>query len=324
MSFRLDLANRSELFKVYASWFEDDNLLDDSHNNIAFRISSIILSFEKIHILTNECIHQFELFEKSSNINKKSENINFQGPSVYEIFVNISNILTSLRIIQNSILNIVSNEERKNKNNIQFQSSMHSFMNELDKKPKKYAKLDPKIIHLLENYWKNNGLMLKHYRDIDEHHNFLIKKVYINNFKDKKLILLFPDNPYDNSSKKFTFNQQINAMNFLLNEFFAIENLLNQLANHYKYKEGSFDFTFKIEDENPNRIAILFDPNNMLIHLESYIRDNKIYHSRNFHEIDISQYSFTKIPSFFKNSKTFRKNDEMLKQGQNHFLIKEV
>jgi hypothetical protein len=217
----------------------------------------------------------------------------------------------------------VSNQERKSKNNIQLSSSMNTFIKELNTKPKKYEKLDPKIIYMLNNYWSNNGLMLKHYRDIDEHHNFLIKKVYINNFKDKKLTLLFPDNPNENS-RNFTFNQQISAIDFLLDEFYAIENLLNQLANHYKYKEGSFDFTFNIENENPNRIAILFDPNNIILHHESYIQDNKIYVARNVHQIDISQYSFTKIPSFFKNTQTFRKKYELVKQGKNQFLIKEV
>ena len=49
MSYRLDLVNRTGMFKNYANWYSSYEL-DEAHNNISYRISSIIASFEKIKI----------------------------------------------------------------------------------------------------------------------------------------------------------------------------------------------------------------------------------------------------------------------------------
>ena len=66
MSYRLDLVNRTGMFKNYANWYSSYEL-DEAHNNMSYRISSMIASFEKRKILEDVCIKQFTLFEKNFN-----------------------------------------------------------------------------------------------------------------------------------------------------------------------------------------------------------------------------------------------------------------
>ena len=301
MSYRLDLVNRAGLFTYYANWFQDDNQLDDSHNNIVYRITSLILSFEKNYELALECIEQFNLFAYSTNIHQSTKNINLATPSLYEIFINISNIFSSMRIIQNSIINIIAKQESKLGNKISLPNSMNDFVKKLDS-----FNVDQDLKNIIKKYWDENGINIKHYRDIDEHHNFLIKKVYVNNFIDKKLLILLPDNPNVQSYKKYTFKQQINALEFLKSEFDAIEKLLNTISQYYGYQQGEFHFTFVVDDSNPNNMTILYDlNNNKLTTLESFIHNNKINTFRTIADEDADKFKFLKNTTYFKNIKSF-------------------
>lgn len=300
MSYRLDLINRSGLFRYYASWYNEFCLIN-SHKNIAYRISSIIESFEKIKKLEEECLLQFELFKQHSKINKNIQIINFKSISVYEIFVNISYILSSLRIIQNSILNIISDKEK-----ISLPNSMNDFIKKIDK-----YKLDIEIKNLIKNYWEKNGRHVKDYRDIDEHHNFLIEKVFINT-KESKLIVLLPDNPNVKSIKKYRFTHNINAIDFILESFLELEKLLNLISIFYKYEENDFNYNLIIDVNNPNNMEIVYDKlNNTLVCMECFklnkeekeedIKCNNII----IPNLNLNNFSFLKFPKFFKIKKTF-------------------
>jgi len=305
LSYRLDLVNRTGMFEYYASWYSNYEL-DEAHNNIAYRISAILSSFEKIKILEIECIKQISLFENNTKINKSSLMINFKSPTLYEIFINLSYIILSIRVIQNSILNIISKEESKLKNKISLPSSMNDFV----KKIETYS-LNDFIKKEISNYWSSNGKLLKDYRDIDEHHNFLLDKVYIDNFKDKNLIILLPDNPNVKSNKKYQFKKQINAFKFLLNEFIEIETLLNSISKYYNYAKGDFHYKYYIYDENPNNMEINYDKNNdTLVNIESYKNNSQIEQQNLICEpkkVHLENFSFIKYPKFFNNKKQYTK-----------------
>ena len=305
MSYRLDLVNRTGMFKNYAKWYSSYEL-DEVHNNISYRISAVISSFEKIKTLENECIIQFSLFEKHTGINKESKMINFKSPSLYDIFINTSYIILSMRIIQNSILNIISKEESKRGNKISLPSSMNDFIKKLDK-----FSINSTVKKHIKTYWDLNGKFLKDYRDIDEHHNFLIDKVYIDNFNDKHLIILLPDNPNVKSYRKYKFDKKINALEFLLKEFLEIEVLLNSISKLYDYSESDFHYKFYIYDENPNNMEIIYEKNNdTLMNMESFKKDSKIEQQNiviNPEYIDMNKFSFIKYPKFFNNKESFYK-----------------
>ncbi len=305
MSYRLDLVNRTGMFKNYANWYSSYEL-DEVHNNISYRISSVIASFEKIKILEDECIKQFTLFEKDTGISKKSKMINFKSPSLYEIFINTSYIILSIRIIQNSILNIISKEESKRGNKISLPSSMNDFTKKIDK-----FSLNSTIKEHINTYWNSNGRLLKDYRDIDEHHNFLVDKVYIDNFNDKNLIILLPDNPNVKSYKKYKFDKKINALEFLLKEFLEIEILLNSISKLYDYPEGDFHYKFYIYDNNPNNMEIIYEKNNdTLMNMESFMKNSKVKQQNiivKSEEVNMNKFSFIKYPKFFNDKESFYK-----------------
>jgi len=302
MSYRLDLANRAGLFSYYSSWY-NENQEDDSHNNIAFQITSLILSFEKNNELAKEAVKQFSLFEKSTKIDKNSKNINIITPSLYEIFINISNIISSIRIIQNSIIDIIGKKE-----SLSLPNSMNTFNAKIDS-----YRINEELKIIVKKYWEKYGSKIKDYRDINEHNNFLIKKIYIDNFKDKNLLILLPDNPNVQTYKKYTFDKQINALEFLEIEFYAIEKLLNDISQYYKYNKSSFALAINIHEENPNSLTILYDlENNTLTNIETYLENEELKSQRFLipENIDKFEFKFIKNIQYFKNSNSF---EEILK-----------
>lgn len=322
MFHRLDLANRAELFKLYASWYEDNNTHDNTHNNIIFRISSLILSMEKTYELSNECIKQFNLFKSDLKMNKNLKDIHFLSPSLYEIFMNISEILTSIRILQNEIMNAISKQENKSNNKITLPNSMSDFVKEIKKNVDKYN-LTNELKEIIKKYWNTSGKLVKDYRDIDQHFGFLFEKALINDFKNPKLIILLPDNPNVKSNKKFTFYKKINALEFIISEFYALENLINNVSEYYNYKDRDFDFNIIINEKNPNSLSIIFDPNrNYLQGFETYIEHKNIYSSNHLlQNIDLKQFSFLKLPIFFKNKHSFEKDYTLVTEDENKFKL---
>jgi len=297
MSYRLDLANRAGLFSYYSSWY-NKNQEDDSHNNIAFQITSLILSFEKNNELAKEAVKQFSLFEKSTKIDKNSKNINIITPSLYEIFINISNIISSIRIMQNSIIDIIGKKE-----SLSLPNSMSDFNKRINK-----HNINEYLKKIIKKYWKEHGIKIKNYRDINEHNNFLIKKIYIDNFKDKNLLILLPDNPNVQTYKKYTFDKQINALEFLKIEFYAIEKLLNDISRYYKYHKSYFALAINIHEENPNNLTILYDlKNNTLTSIETHLENGELKSQRFLipENIDKFEFKFIKNIQYFKNSNSF-------------------
>lgn len=211
-----------------------------------------------------------------------------------------------MRIIQNSILNIISKEESKRGTKISLPSSMNDFIKKLDK-----FSLNSTIKQHIKTYWDLNGKFLKDYRDIDEHHNFLIDKVYIDNFNDKNLMILLPDNPNVKSYRKYKFEKKINAIEFLLKEFLEIEVLLNSISQMYNYSESNFHYKFYIYDDNPNNMEIIYEKNNdTLMNMESFKKDSKVEQQNIVikpEDINMNNFSFIKYPKFFNAKKSFYK-----------------
>ena len=164
------------------------------------------------------------------------------------------------------------------------------------------------VLYLIKNYWEKNGKDVKDYRDIDEHHNFLIEKVFIN-IKESKLIILLPDNPNVKSIKKYKFSNNINAFDFILKSFLELEKLLNLISIYYGYKESDFNYNLIIDVDNPNNMEIVYDKfNNTLVCMECFKsskEENVECHKFVISDLNLNIFSFIKFPEFFKIKKTF-------------------
>lgn len=293
MTFRLDLANRASLFKNYASWHEDNNTLDKSHITFTFSICYLINSIENINKYKNECLLEFKLFEPE--LRSKSDEICFQSPSLFNIFTEISVSLTQLRIIQNTLLEIVGKKLQ-----ISMLSSMNDYVKKIKNRPKSEA--ESIIYQLIANYWNNNGLKVKQYRDLDQHYGQLFHNAIINkNSAPAYIELRLPDNPEAKNWNKFTYCKKIDAIAFIQESFTHLHELVNDICKTLDYKnEREFDLNVDLSNNYQSYLTVTFDPYQKMLHGQEIMKENgEVYGANHIKEFDLDKLSFVKIPDYF-------------------------
>jgi ribosome recycling factor len=79
-------------------------------------------------------------------------------------------------------------------------------------------------------YWQSNGSRFRGYRSIDQHHHNLIEHILFQVKPVKKVLILFPDNPEEKSSSKFTYEKNIDAVEFMESSFSKLHTLTEDIA----------------------------------------------------------------------------------------------
>lgn len=294
MTFRLDLANRANLFKNYVSWHEDNNnALDKSHINFTFSICYLINSLENIHKYKNECLQEFKLF--SPDLKIKSDEIYFQSPSLFNIFTEISVSLTQARIIQNTLLEIVGKKLK-----ISLPSSMNDYVKKIKNRPK--SEVESKLYQLILNYWDDNGFKVKQYRDLDQHYGQLFHNAIINNASPPTNIeLRLPDNPEAKSWNKFTYHKKTDAIDFIQESFTHLHKLVNDICKVLGYvSELEFDLNVDISNDHQSYLIVTIDPYQKKFFGQEITKENgDVYITHHIKECDFDKFSFIKKPVYF-------------------------
>lgn len=292
MTFRLDLANRTGLFQRYASWLEDSNILDSSHTTFTFGISYLINSIENINKYKAECLDQYGEFD--TEIDTSIKEVNFQTPSLFNLFSEISISLTQIRSLQDTLLNLISKKLK-----ISIAPSMNSYA----AKKNKVFKTDlEKSLHAeICDYWEMSGLAVKHYRDLDQHYCHLFEYALITKHASgTELELRLPDNPLSNKRASFTYLKKIDAIKFIQNSFSDFHRLVDNLCKVLHYEERLFDLNIAISGSDGTYLTVTFDPyQNNLIGTNVCISNNKANWHVHHRAVDLDNYSFINLPTYF-------------------------
>jgi len=294
----MDLANKAGLFRKYASWHErDNNYNKTTHQSIIYSISNIMVAIESIEILKDECINQYELFK--DRVTQTTDKTYFRSPSLDNIFIHLSTAITQLRILQNTIVQILPRATKGKTTN-----SMSEFYKKLNKYD--YLKNNDEIKSTIKEYWNNHGIKIKGYRDFEQHFGVMYNHASIDK-KTCELIIPLPDNPEEKSSNKTTYDKNIDAISFVQEQFNEIQNLLETISEISGYQEEQvFDYNM-ILTSNYDIMAIQFDPvKDSLFCQEGYF-DNGNMKGLLHVQQGLSKYSFIKAPSYFKNKYSTRK-----------------
>lgn len=294
MTFRLDLANRANLFGNYASWYEDENILDKSHISFTFSICYLINSLENIHKYKSESLCQFELLK--GTVKGQAEEICFQTPSLFNLFSEVSISLTQIRILQNTLLDLIGKKLQ-----ISISPSMNTYVTKLNKR--KRCDLEERVHSLISDYWNISGLKVKQYRDIDQHYGQLFQHAIIKRSGDiANLELRLPDNPKEKSPKRFTYQLKIDAVLFIHEAFNSLHTLINEVSVMLGYKKQRlFDLNIATNENYDNYLTVVFDPyKGSLTGQEVIIENGSHYGVTHIEQCDLEQFSFIKLPKFFK------------------------
>jgi hypothetical protein len=293
MTFRLDLANRAKLFKNYASWYEDNNIIDKSHVSFTFSLCYLINSIENIHKHKLECLAQYELLK--DKLGSNASEICFQSPSLFNLFSDVSITLNQIRIVQNNLLELIGKNLKKS-----FPASMNDYVKK--SKNRKRCDIEEKIFVMVEGYWNKNGLKVKQYRDVDQHYGQMLQNaVLVKNGESPNIQLRLPDNPKEQSWKRFTFDKKIDAISFVQDSFMQLHDLVNKISILLGYStERVFDLNIATNDEFSDYLTIVFDPfKNLIVGQEIFNQNEEKKFMTHIEECDLSKFSFIKVPEYF-------------------------
>ncbi len=230
-----ELLNSNNLLLSLSGLKKDkDHGFEELKSDILARSTSALLHVVHINQTSTECVNEFNLFESQLNI--KDSRIVYSSITLGFLLNEISPLLSTLRMLQNHLLRLVSSIE-----GIVLPSSINDYI----KKKKKYHVSD-KASQIISAYWGSAGSQLKLYRDVDQHFGALTQRYFMQTKPVKKVLLQFPDNPEVKSLKRFTYNKNIDGIEFLQNAFTDIAATYDKLAELYGAKNEPHDMSISL------------------------------------------------------------------------------
>ncbi|PKN95249.1 MAG: hypothetical protein CVU44_00795 [Chloroflexi bacterium HGW-Chloroflexi-6] len=218
-----DLLNSRGLFQRTSTWMSTEGLSDD----ISFLLSrgtSAVVSILRIEQAQNNCIREFELFD--DQLVDLESRIVFNSQSLVELQNEISPLLSCLRILQDSTISLIGKT---------LKTSLPSSIDDTIKKIDKF-KLPNEIKNILLKYWNSGGSKIRDYRILDQHYTSISDYVFLQLKPEKKILLLFPDNPYEKSKKNFRYEQEICGISALRIGFDDLHEMIESVAEYFGYE----------------------------------------------------------------------------------------
>ena len=230
-----ELLNSNKLFLFFATLSkEKDQKYESIKTEVLSRSTSALLHLINIHRLNVECINEFNLFEEQLNI--KDNRIVYTSITLGFLLNEISPLLSTLRLLQDLILRVISSIEGK---------SLPSSISDYFKKPDKYS-ISEDAKEILGSYWERTGKWVRLYRDVDQHFNSLTENYFMEIIPNKQILIQFPDNPEEKSVNKFKYEKNVNGIMFLQKAFEELHNTFESLAKAYGAQQGQHQLSISL------------------------------------------------------------------------------
>ena len=249
-----DLLNSHGLFQRTSNWMKQNGMADDVSFMLS-RATSAVVSILRVDQAQVNCVREFELFD--DQLEDVENRIVFNSRSMVEVQNEISPLLSTLRIMQDSLIKLISKS---------INASLPSSFNDTIKKINKY-KLPDELKKLLIDYWSNDGATIRAYRVLDQHFSGISDYAFLQTSPGKKVIILFPDNPEVKSRNGFTYNKEICGISLLRIGFDNLHELIESIAEFLGHKPSRLQVSTKMDqlgDLTPYRkrlLSFLFESN---------------------------------------------------------------
>jgi len=220
-----DLLNSYGLFQRTSTWMKESDFADQ----IALllnRATSCVVSIKRIEDAQLRCVQEYELFD--DQVSDVDERIVFNSRSLVELQNEISPLLSSLRIMQDSVNALLGKK---------LKTSLPSSIADTIKNIDKYS-IPLELKKTLLKYWETGGKNIRDYRVLDQHYVGLVDHVFLQLKPTKKILLLFPDEPTEQSRSKLSYDREVCGISVLRIGFDEIHELLEDVAEYFKYSPG--------------------------------------------------------------------------------------
>jgi len=165
------------------------------------RATSAVVCINRMDFLQKQCFAEFELF--NDQITDFDDRIVYYSESIVELQNQISPLLSALRMMQDILNQLIRRKYPK--------LNLPRSISETIKGIEKYD-LPYEIKTLLTNYWNNYGSRIRDLRILNQHYSSIVDNIFLQTKPDKRIVLLFPDNPQEKSNKKWTFKEEIDGI----------------------------------------------------------------------------------------------------------------
>lgn len=223
-----ELLNSEGLFQKVYAWKKNSSCPEE-FSTLLYRASSCVIHMRRLAELNHRCVMEFGLFEEQLALG--DDRVVFHSTSLLALLNEISPLLSLLRIMQDMLLPIIGKTKGK---------SMPSSINDGIKKLHTLG-LPGDIRDVLLSYWQFGGSKLREYRVIDQHHANLVTHTFLQIKPIKKVLVLFPDNPEIQTTKKFTYEKSINGIEYLCSAFVRLHAVYEDIAEALGFKGSQIE-----------------------------------------------------------------------------------
>ena len=189
-----------------------------------FHATILIMSIYKIHALNALCLKQMETTKKQLTV--KDDKIIVWSPTMVELLTLIPPSLSSLVVMQNKVFPLLQSV-------LGLRQSLPSSLRDIVNSIHKYN-LPESVKQKTLAYWQHGGLAAREYRDIAEHHYYLLEHTYYQFTPVEKVLIYLPDNPSQKKHAHYTFNKKIDCIEYLEKSFLElcryVDDLLSDLG----------------------------------------------------------------------------------------------
>jgi hypothetical protein len=217
------LLNSYGLFQHASSLNSESEFADDLALLLS-RATSAMVCINRMDFLQRQCFAEFDLF--NDQITDFDDRIVFYSESLVELQNQISPLLSSLRMMQDSLNQLIRRKFPK----LNLPRSISDSIKGIDK-----YELPNELKILLTNYWKAYGGRIRDLRILDQHYSSIVDNIFLQTKPDRRIVLLFPDNPEEKSNQKWTFNKEIDGISELRIGFDETHQLIEDIFQYLGY-----------------------------------------------------------------------------------------
>ncbi|KAB2810243.1 hypothetical protein [Phaeocystidibacter luteus] len=218
-----------ELLNSYGLFQRTSNLnreagFSDDYALLLNRATSAVVSIRRMEFLQKQCFLELDLFD--DQIDDLDDRIVFYSESSVEIQNQISPLLSTLRIMQDQLNQIL----RRKYPHVNLPRSINQTIERINR-----YNLPTEIKDLLKTYWGSSGSRIRDLRILDQHYSSIVDKVLLQSSPDRRILILFPDNPKEQSKARWTYNQEIDGISELRIGFDELHQLIEDICEYWEY-----------------------------------------------------------------------------------------
>lgn len=229
-----ELLNSYGLFQRTSRLNSESEFADDLALLLS-RATSAVVAINRIDFLQKQCFTELDLF--NDQINDFDDRIVYYSASLVELQNQISPLLSALRMMQDNLNQLLRRKFPK----LNLPRSISDTIKGIDK-----YDIPDDIKKLLVNYWDCFGSRIRDLRILDQHYSSIVDNILLQTKPDRRIRLIFPDNPEIKSKEKWTYQKEIDGISELRIGFDETHQLIEDIFEFLGYKPSKLNDSVKL------------------------------------------------------------------------------